>query len=117
MLKAHASEGPRASGKYGVSRTGSTQLIYSARVLIRSAEESGPFHNFPESFNQQIFDQGTRTVTPNFWNTPRAGLSSDAVMYELPGNANGTAGTFQIGVRPSVSGNTEVITHRFFKPN
>src|SRR5258707_4402837 len=35
--------------------------IYSARVLIRSAEESGPFHNFPESFNQQIFDQGTRT--------------------------------------------------------
>jgi len=91
--------------------------IYSARVLVRSAEESGPFHNFPESFNQQIFNQGTRTVTPNFWRTPKPGLSNDSVMYRLPGSVNGVEGTFEIGVRPSVSGNTEVIMHRFFRPN
>jgi hypothetical protein len=90
--------------------------IYSARVLIRGAEESGPFHNFPESFNQQIFDEGTRTVTPNFYNVARPGLSSDAVMYEMPGSVNGVGGTFEIGVRPSLSGNTEVIMHRFFQP-
>ena len=29
--------------------------IYSARELIRRAVEIGPFHNFPESFNRQIF--------------------------------------------------------------
>lgn len=91
--------------------------IYSSRVLLRSAEESGPFHNFPESFNQQIFDQGTRTVTPNFWRTPKTGLGNDSIMYRLPGSVNGVEGTFEIGVRPSVSGNTEVIMHRFFRPN
>ena len=100
----------------GATANGPTR-IYSAHVLIRSAEESGPFHNFPESFNQQIFDQGTRTVTPNFFNTAKAGLSNDSVMYRLPGSVNGVEGTFEIGVRPSVSGNTEVIMHRFFRPN
>jgi hypothetical protein len=85
--------------------------------LIRSAEESGPFHNFPESFNQQIFNQGTRTVTPNYYNVARPGLGNDAVMYQLPGSVNGANGMFEIGVRPSVSGNTEVIMHRFFNPN
>lgn len=91
--------------------------IYSARELIRRAEESGPFHNFPESFNQQIFDQGTRTVTPNYFNVPRAGLSQDGVMYQLRGSVNGADGIFEIGVRPSVSGRTEVIGHRFFRPD
>jgi hypothetical protein len=91
--------------------------IYSSRVQLRSAEESGPFHNFPESFNQQIFDHGTRTVTPNFWKTPETGLSNDSIMYRLPGSVNGVKGTFEIGVRPSVSGNMEVIMHRFFRPN
>ncbi len=91
--------------------------IYSSRVLMRSAEESGPFHNFPESYNQQILNQGTRTVTPNFWRTAKPGLSNDSIMYRLPGSVNGVEGSFEIGVRPSVSGNTEVINHRFFRPN
>jgi hypothetical protein len=91
--------------------------IYSSRVLLRSAEESGPFHNFPESFNQQIFDQGSRTVTPNFWRVPKTGLGNDSIMYRLPGAVNGVEGSFELGVRPSVSGNTEVIMHRFFRPN
>ncbi|MBI2570545.1 MAG: hypothetical protein HYV63_26385, partial [Candidatus Schekmanbacteria bacterium] len=91
--------------------------IYSARELIRRAEEPGPFHNFPESLNQQIFEQGTRTVTPDFYNVARPGLSTDAAMYRFPGSVNGVSGTFEIGVRPSVSGNTELIMHRFFRPN
>ena len=90
--------------------------IYSARVLIRSAEEPGPFHNFPKSFNQQIFEEGTQTLTPNFYTIPKPGLSNTGILYELPGYVNGTSGTFEIGVRPSISGNTEVITHRFFRP-
>ena len=89
--------------------------IYSARVLLRSAEEGGPMHNFPESFNAQIF-QGSRTVTRNFFKVDRQALSNDAIMYRAPGSINGRAGTFEIGVRPSVSGGTEVITHRFFRP-
>jgi len=89
--------------------------INSARVLLRSAEETGPYHNFPESFNEQIF-QGSRTVTRNFFKVDRQSLSNDSILYRAPGSINGKAGTFEIGVRPSVSGRTEVIMHRFFRP-
>jgi hypothetical protein len=92
-------------------------IINSARVLMRTAEESGPYHNFPGSFDAQILQQGTRTVTPNFYNVASPLLSNDAVMYELRGSINGVEGTFQIGTRPSVSGNTELIMHRFFSPD
>lgn len=91
--------------------------IYSARELIRRAEESGPFHNFPGSVDDVIFSQGQRTTMPGFWRTPRPGLSNDSIQYRLPGNINGTEGTFEIFVRPSVLGRTEVITHRFFRPD
>ncbi|THF49395.1 hypothetical protein E6C50_11630 [Flavobacterium supellecticarium] len=96
--------------------TGGVNRIYSARELLRRTAEPGPFHNFPESFNQTIFSQGTKTITPNFFRVGKPGLSNTGIMYELPGTINGTNGVFQIGVRPSVSGNTELIMHRFFKP-
>ena len=98
------------TGSDGVNR------IYSARELLRRTAEPGTFHNFPELFNQTIFSQGTKTVTPNFFRVAKPGLSNTSIMYELPGTINGTNGVFQIGVRPSVSGNTELIIHRFFKP-
>jgi len=99
--------------------------IYSARELIRRADEPGPFHNFPESFNSEIFN-GMRTV-----------VKSDYVVYAKPGtitipgkqifDSKGSvigegpsrvvAGVYEIGVRPSASGRTEVITHRFFQPS
>jgi RHS repeat-associated protein len=94
----------------------SPNRIYSAKELIKRAGEPGPYHNFPESFNQLIFSQGTRTVTPNFYNIARPGLSNNTVMYRLPGSVNSSNGMFEIAVRPSVSGNTEVIMHRFFNP-
>ncbi|MGH9875749.1 MAG: RHS repeat-associated core domain-containing protein [Pyrinomonadaceae bacterium] len=81
-----------------------TNFIYSSRVLVRSAQESGPYHNFPMSFDSQIVSNGTRTGTSNF------------VMYRQPGTINGRSGVFEIGARPSASGRTEVITHRFFRP-
>jgi RHS repeat-associated protein len=89
--------------------------IYSASTLLRMEEESGPMHNFPESFNAEIF-QGSRTVTRDFFNVDKQGLSNDSIMYRTPGSVNGKGGTFEIGVRPSLSGKTEVITHRFFRP-
>jgi len=109
-------EAEAAEGAVAETTEAATQptRIYSARELIRRAEEPGPFHNFPESFNQQIFDQGTATETSNFWRTAKPNLSNDSIMYKLPGNVNGVDGVFEIGVRPSVSGNTELIMHRFF---
>ena len=96
---------------------GAPNRIYSARALIRQAQEPGPFHNFPESVTQDVFAQGTRTVTPNFYRVPKPGLSNDSVMYQLGGTVNGVQGTFELGVRPSVSGKTEVIIHTFFRPD
>ena len=97
-------------------QTAAPTRIYSARVLLRSADESGPFHNFPETFDAQIF-QGSRTVTYDFFTVDKKGLLNDGIMYRAPGSINGRTGTFEIGVRPSVSGRTEVIIHRFFKPD
>ena len=79
--------------------------IYSARELMRRAQEPGPFHNFPECFNQEIF-KGNRQV-----------VSKDYILYTERGSINGRTGTFEIGVRPSASGRTEVIVHRFFRPD
>lgn len=101
----------------GAAARNQPNRIYSARELIRRAEEPGPFHNFPGSFDDVIVSQGQRTTTPGFFKTPRAGLSNESIQYRLPGNINGTQGTFEIFVRPSVSGRTEVIQHRFFRPN
>jgi hypothetical protein len=90
--------------------------IYSARELGRRAEDPGPYHNFPGSFDELIYNQGTRTVTQGFWRTPKPGLSNDSVQYRLPGSINGREGMFEIFVRPSISGKTEVVVHRFFQP-
>jgi hypothetical protein len=85
--------------------SGSVPRIYSARELLRRAQEPGPFHNFPESFNQIIF-RGNRQV-----------ISERYVLYTQRGAINGRTGTFEIGVRPSASGGCETIVHRFFRPD
>jgi hypothetical protein len=109
--------GPWSNAAKGGSTLTQPNRIYSARELIRRADEPGPFHNFPESFNAEIFQSGTKTVTPNFWRTAKPNMRNDSIMYSLPGQVNGRAGVFELGVRPSASGNTEVIMHRFFRSN
>lgn len=94
-----------------------TNMIYSARVLNRAADEPGPYHNFPGSFDAVIFSDGARTVNPNFFKKPKPNLGSDSVLYRLPGEVNGRAGVYEIFTRPSVSGRTELVMHRFFKPD
>jgi len=85
--------------------------IYSARELVRRSESPrinnapNPNHNFPESFNSDIF-QGNKTI-----------VSDSYHLYTKPGVLNGRSGMYEIGVKPSASGRTEVITHRFFRPN
>lgn len=81
----------------------SPNRIYSARELVRRVEEPGPFHNFPGSFDETIF-KGRRMV-----------ISDNYVLYTHRGTINGYSGTFEIGVRPSPSGRTEIIRHRFFR--
>lgn len=74
-------------------------------------------HNFPGSFDEKIFSEGTRTVTPDYFNKPKANLSNDSIQYKLPGVLNGKEGVYEIFTRPSVSGRTELVMHRFFRPN
>jgi len=87
--------------------------------LIRAAEEPGPYHNFPTSFDEHIL-QGTRTVVSDKYvlYTERGSIGHPG-RYDLdPPRAGRTIdGTYEIGVRPSDSGRTEVIVHRFFRPD
>jgi hypothetical protein len=98
----------------------------AARLLLqmpqardrRSLTRPASFHNFPASVETDVLQSGTRTVTPDFYQVARPSLGNDAVMYELRGSLKYDGkiydGVYQIGTRPSVSGNTEVIMHRFF---
>jgi hypothetical protein len=99
----------KATGKK-VTKGVDPKRIYSARELKRRADNPqknnapNPNHNFPESFNKDIFG-GTKTK-----------ISDNYTLYSKKGNLNGRPGTYEIGVKPSVSGKIETITHRFFKP-
>ncbi len=68
------------------------------------ASEPGPLHNFPQSVGREVFEKGQRTVK-----------SDEYVLYKMRGTVNGVEGTYEIGVRPSASGRTEVITHWLFR--
>jgi hypothetical protein len=72
-------------------------------------------HKFPESFNEVIFENGIKTIKPDYYNDVRAGLSNTSIEYKYPGTINGKSGFYEIGVRSSLSGRTEVIWHRFFR--
>ncbi|WP_395795593.1 hypothetical protein [Aquimonas sp.] len=122
------------------STSTSPNRIYSARELLRRVEEPGPYHNFPETFNDEIFG-GTRTQVSDRYvlytkdgaltlpgepiygraqsrygdalNNPSGQRVREVIGYTP---ARVIEGTYEIGVRPSASGQTEVITHRFFRP-
>jgi RHS repeat-associated protein len=80
----------------------SSSRTYAPRVL--SPRDPGLYHNFPYSFDDTIFSQGTRTA-----------VSESYFLYELEGSINGVQGTYQLGVKPMESGG-ELIVHRFFQP-
>ncbi|AYW77502.1 RHS repeat-associated core domain protein [Propionibacterium acidifaciens F0233] len=121
-----AEQAARTTGEHELSTIGTdaaenvgehasqTNYIYSSRVLNRSAEAGDSFHNFPQSFDEEIILQGQRKVTPGFWEKDVPNLSNDNVMYRLSGEINGHPGIYEIATRPSVSERTEVIMHRFF---
>jgi RHS repeat-associated protein len=75
-------------------------LQYSDRVAARSAQDPGPNHNFPSSFDNEIIQNGQKTVGSNGY-----------TQYNLRGSINGKEGTYEIGVQ-----NGQIV-HRFFRPN
>jgi RHS repeat-associated protein len=76
------------------------ELPYSERVGARSAEDPGPNHNFPSSFDKEIMQNGQKTVG-----------SDGYTQYNLRGSVNGREGTYEIGVKNGQ------IEHRFFRPD
>ena len=130
----------RITGTVPASVATGPNRIYSARELLRRAEEPGPFHNFPETLNSEIFN-GTKTrISDTYTLYTKDGtlkLPGEPIYGETqirfgdalnnPNNqrireikgytpARTVEGTYELGVRPSASGNTELITHRFFRP-
>jgi hypothetical protein len=73
-------------------------------------------HNFPQSFNRTIFNEGTRSVVPDYFNKAAPLLTNDSANYTLSGSINGVEGEYQIFTGLSLSGNVELIMHRFFMP-
>lgn len=91
--------------------------IYSSRVLERMVNEPGPNHNFPVSLDEEVFLRGDRSVVSGYFKTAKSNLGSDSIQYRLPGSLNGRAGTYEVFTRPSLSGRTELVMHRFFRPD
>jgi hypothetical protein len=110
-----AAGGEPAASAWGARKP--PKRIYSARELIRRVDEPGPFHNFPESFDAEIFERGATNTIKGFFKKAKPGYSNDSIQYTLTGSVNGRTGTFEIAVRPSASGNTELVMHRFFRPD
>ncbi|MCP3660558.1 MAG: hypothetical protein GY830_09710, partial [Bacteroidetes bacterium] len=100
-----------------ISKVPKTKKIYSSRELLRRKAEPGPYHNFPESLNKTIFEKGERIIKPNFYKDIKPGFSNKGSFYKYPGKVNGKEGFYEIGTRFSSNGKTEVIIHRFFRPN
>lgn len=67
------------------------------------------------SFDELIFERGTRTVLGGWYQKVKTLLSNDQIQYRLPGQIHGYKGTFEIFTRPSISGRTELIVHRFLQ--
>jgi hypothetical protein len=143
QIVAPAAVGKLAELKYASESTVGTQpnRIYSARELVRRAEEPGPFHNFPEAYNAEIFSGNRTVINDNYvlytkegkitlpgepiygktqikygdaLNNPSGQLIREIIDHTP---ARVIEGRYEIGVRPSASGRTEVITHRFFRPS
>ncbi len=89
--------------------------VYSDRELARRAE--GPYHNFPESFDEVIFGGKKTVVSDNYavYRQPGSYVKPGNYTVDPPIPAKIVEGTYEIGVEPS--GDTEVIIHRFFRPN
>ncbi|MGY8628250.1 LysM peptidoglycan-binding domain-containing protein [Chromobacterium violaceum] len=136
ILSQESSLSVRRSDPYGIRQADSVtgpNRIYSARELLRRVEEPGPFHNFPEAFNSEIFS-GKRTVVSDryvlytkeggivlpgapIYGSSQVRIGTDRPVREIIGFSDPRfiIGTYEIGVRPSLTGRTEVITHRFFR--
>jgi hypothetical protein len=56
---------PLERGARGIGKE--PRRIYSARELIRRAEDAGPFHNFPESFNKSIFKSNRQVINEDVY--------------------------------------------------
>ncbi|MCA9245257.1 MAG: hypothetical protein KDA32_14975, partial [Phycisphaerales bacterium] len=78
--------------------------IYSDRVRRRAINEPGPMHNFPESIDGDIVQNGTIR------------RDGDYIEYHLEGAINGKSGRYEIGGYVDDAEEVLTITHRFFRP-
>lgn len=53
---------------------------------------------------------------PNYLSKSKSLISNHSVNYRISGEINGQGGHYEIFTRPSESGRTEVVTHRFLRP-
>jgi hypothetical protein len=98
--------------------SGRNYTIYSAQVLIRSAQHANDKgHNFPGSFDQHIIRNGDMQTTSNNAKN-RQNLGSNYVVYSSPGTMNGRSGVYEIGAIPittSKGNQINLVTHRVFR--
>jgi hypothetical protein len=87
LAEAGATEGTQALAP--TLRVGAKSFTYSDRVIARAAEDPGPFHNFPSSFDRQIISHGSRDE-----------FGGGYAQYSERGWANDYPGTYEIGTLP-----------------
>jgi len=93
--------------------------VDSERVLARAMQEPGPYHNFPRSFDDAIYAGDRNVVSRTYVQYSERGGIGQPGRYDLdpPRPARSSDGRYEIGVRPSMFGRTETVTHRFFRPD
>jgi hypothetical protein len=104
--------GPRAPS-HGDSSA--PELVYAPRIFRRMEEDHGLHHNFPLLLDRDIVVSGSREVVTDYFNHPQPGLTNNSIRYLAPGTINDTSGNYELFTRPSLSGDTEVVMHRFFR--
>jgi RHS repeat-associated protein len=92
--------------------------VDSERVIQRAIDEPGPYHNFPAQLDDAIYSGDRTVISRTYAQYSEAGSIGKPGRYDLDPVRPATQieGRYEIGVRPSMFGRTETVTHRFFRP-
>ncbi|MBY0229051.1 MAG: hypothetical protein K2W96_07220 [Gemmataceae bacterium] len=94
------------------------QRINSARVLLGgSGGDLKRYHQFPAMIEKWVLEGKGKKISDSYTLYTRRGTIQHVVVEGEKRIVRNVPGTYEIGVKPSASGRTQTIVHRFFRPD